>query len=67
MSGRICGHCTNWRCDNPLNMMGHCTINRLECGYGRMCDTCTKYQCKWEYTRPEMARHIAENERGEEE
>ena len=33
-------------------MTGHCTINRLECGYGRTYDTCTHYQCKREYTRP---------------
>lgn len=52
MSGKICGHCTNWRCDEPLHLIGHCTINRLTCGYGRMCDTCTKYQSMWEYTRP---------------
>jgi hypothetical protein len=53
MSGKICGHCTNWRCDEPLHLTGpgHCITNRMERFYGTMCDTCTKYQSMWEYTR----------------
>ena len=65
MSGKICGNCTNWRCGEPLHLTGHCTINRMKRPHGTKSDTCTKYQCKWEYTRPVMARHIAENERGD--
>ena len=52
MSGKICGYCTNWRCDEPLRLIGHCTINRGVIPHGRICDTCTKYQSTWEYTRP---------------
>ena len=51
-SDKICGHCTNWGCDNPLNMTGHCTIDEHKCGYGYRCNTYTKFQCKWAYTRP---------------
>lgn len=52
MSGKICGNCTNWRCDEPLHLKGHCIINRLDGFHGTWCDTCTKYQSMWEYTRP---------------
>ena len=44
MTNKICGHCTNWRCDDLLHLIGHCTINRMKIFYGTMCDTCTKYQ-----------------------
>ena len=52
MGGKICGHCTNWRCDEPLHLKGHCIINRLDRFHRTMCGTCTKYQNKWEYIRP---------------
>lgn len=52
MSGKICGHCTNWRCDEHLHLTGHCIIDRRKRSHGAMCDTCTKYQSMWEYTRP---------------
>jgi len=52
MSKRICGHCTNWKCDEPLHLTGHCIIDRIKRFYGSMSDTCTKYQSMWEYTRP---------------
>ena len=60
MSGRICGQCTNWRCDNFLHMIGHCTIDRMKRPHGTKCDTCTKYQSIWEYIRP-----ATDAERGE--
>jgi hypothetical protein len=52
MSGKICGNCVNWRIDSPLHLMGHCIINRMDIPHGRICDTCTKFESKWEYTRP---------------
>lgn len=52
MSGKICGHCTNWICDDQLHLKGHCIINRMDRFHGTMCDVCTKYQSMWEYTRP---------------
>jgi hypothetical protein len=52
MSGKMCGHCANWRCDDLLHLTGHCIIDRIERFHGAMCDTCTKYQSKWEYRRP---------------
>lgn len=52
MSGKICGDCVNWRCDYPINLMGHCPIVRKKVPHGRRCDTCTKYESIWEYTRP---------------
>lgn len=44
MSDKICGYCTNWRCDDQLHLIGHCIINRMTRAHGTMCDTCTKYQ-----------------------
>lgn len=52
MSGKICGYCTNWKCDEPLYLKGHCVIDRIDRFHGTMCDTCTKFQSIWEYTRP---------------
>ena len=59
MSGRICGHCTHWRCDNFMHLIGYCTITRTKRFHGSMCDTCTKYQSMWGYTRP-----MTEEEKG---
>ena len=52
MSNRICGYCTSWKCDNLLHLSGHCIIDQMKRFHGSMCDTCTNYQSKWEYTRP---------------
>lgn len=41
---KICGYCTNWRCDEPLHLKGHCIINRMDRFHGTVCDTCTKYK-----------------------
>ena len=51
MSEKICGYCTNWRCDEPLHLKGHCIINRMDRFHGTMCDTCTKFQNKNELKR----------------
>lgn len=52
MRSKICGNCTNWRLDEPLLLTGHCAVNRMKRFHGAVCDTCTKYQSMWEYTRP---------------
>ena len=52
MGGRRCGHCTNWRCDEPLHLTGYCIIDQRKRPHGAMCDTCTKYQSMWEFRRP---------------
>lgn len=48
----ICGNCVNWRCDDCLHLQGYCTVDRNKRFHGEMCDTCTKYDSKWEYRRP---------------
>lgn len=61
----ICGNCTNWRCDEPLHLTGHCIIDRMKRFHGTMCDTCTKYQSMWEYRRPltkEELEEVMQNE-----
>ena len=44
MSGKICGSCANWRCDDPLHLKGHCILDRRERPHGAMCDTCIKFE-----------------------
>ena len=39
----ICGDCVNWRCDDALHLVGHCTVNRMQRFHGERCVTCTKY------------------------
>lgn len=55
METKICGKCINWRCDEPLHLIGHCIIYRGIVPHGRMCYTCTKYQkggVQYEGTEP---------------
>ena len=47
MTEQICGHCTNWRCDDPLHLKGHCIINRMDRFHETMYDNCTKFQIRW--------------------
>ena len=41
---QICGWCTNWRCDDPIHLTGHCIINRLNVFHGTRCKTCKKFK-----------------------
>lgn len=50
---KYCGDCTNWRCDNPLILKGHCNISRMIAFHDS--DACdSNYQSKWEYERPAL-------------
>lgn len=44
---KICSNCANWRCDDLLHLVGHCTVNRLDKFYGEEADSCTKYKYKF--------------------
>lgn len=45
--GNICGNCAHWRCDNHLNLTGHCTLSRLDKFHGADADICSKYEYKF--------------------
>ena len=43
MRDEICGHCANWRCDDPEHLVGHCIINRMTRFHGELGTDCTKF------------------------
>ena len=47
MKGDICGHCENWRCDDPLHLIGHCMLNRMDIPHGTMAYTCMEYKPRY--------------------
>lgn len=52
---KYCGDCTNWRCDNPLILKGHCNFwGSIKFHDTTFAELCKEYQSKWEYTRPVM-------------
>lgn len=55
MNKKMCGYCEHWRCDDPLHLIGHCTINRIEGPEERMYDICKK--CKKYRRRESSASH----------
>lgn len=59
MSEHICGHCINWRCDDPKHMTGHCIINRMDRFHGDVSKNCTKFQTHFASPRMRIPEAIA--------